>query len=218
MKIFLVEDNKPLNELLSKTLEKLGYNVKAFHDGQDAFDNLSLDYDLFIVDINLPQINGLELIKYIKKIDRCAKIIILSAEIDIEVILKAYDIGANDFVKKPFDIRELVAKIKNNFCLTDNSNIIVFENCGEYDKEQRVFNLNGKEIKLTKKEGLLLEILIKYQNKTVPNDIIENYVWPDIEKRGYVRQLVSKLRNKIPCKLIENHSVAGYRIIPKIIF
>ena len=216
MKIFLVEDNKPLNDLLSKTLKKLGFDVDTFSDGKEAFDNISLDYDLFIVDINLPYINGLELIRQIKKINKCAKVIIISAEIDIDVILKAYDIGANDYVKKPFDIRELVAKIKNSFC-SNYDNIVLFENGVKYDKEQRVFILNNKEIKITKKESLLLDILIKYQNKTVPNDVIEQYVWPDIEKRGYVRQLVSKLRNKLPFEFIKNHSTTGYKIVPKII-
>jgi len=216
MKIFLVEDNKPLNDLLSKTLKKLGFDVDTFSDGKEAFDNISLDYDLFIVDINLPYINGLELIRQIKKINKCAKVIIISAEIDIDVILKAYDIGANDYVKKPFDIRELVAKIKNSFC-SNYDNIVLFENGAKYDKEQRVFIVNNKEIKITKKESLLLDILIKYQNKTVPNDVIEQYVWPDIEKRGYVRQLVSKLRNKLPFEFIKNHSTTGYKIVPKII-
>jgi len=216
MRIFLVEDNRPLSALLAKTLTKIGIGVDAYDDGKDAFDSISLDYDLFIVDINLPHINGLELIKRIKQVNKCARIIVISAEIDIDIILRAYDIGANDFVKKPFDIRELIAKIKNNFCISNDS-IVVFESCGEYDKEQRIFKIDNKEIRLTKKESLLLEILIKYNNRTVSNEIIERYVWSDGDKQGYVRQLVSKLKHKIPCKLIENHSTTGYRIIPKII-
>ena len=216
MKIFLVEDNKPLNDVLSKTLLTLGYDVKSFDDGREAFENILIKYDLYIIDINLPYINGLELIKAIKTNYKDANIFVISAEIEIDMILKAYDIGVNDYIKKPFDIRELVAKIKNNFH-NMNNNIIKFENGYVYDKTQRIFIVNDKEIKLTQKEALLLEILIQYKNKIVPNNIIENHVWSDNYKIGYVRQLVSKLKKKLPIKIIENHSTNGYRIIPKII-
>ena len=216
MKIFLVEDNQPLNDVLSKTLKNIGYDVRSFSDGREAFKNISVKFDLYIIDINLPYINGLELIKSIKSNFSDANIFVISAEIDIDMVLKAYDIGINDYIKKPFDIRELVAKIKNN-CFSNEVDVINFENNCKYDKKQRIFIIDGKNIKLTKKESLLLDILIKYKNRTVPNNIIESYVWPDNYKSGYVRQLISKIKRKFPIKIIENHSTNGYRIVPKII-
>ena len=211
MKIFLVEDDIELNEAIKTTFEALGYQVTTFCDGKDAFDNIDGSYDLYMIDINLPHINGIELVKQIKRMYSDANVFIVSADVNIETIIKAYDMGCTDYIKKPFDIREIIAKIKNTLNIMPHK--IKINGCGEYNKDERIFTIANQEIKLTKKEALLLEVLLKNVNKTVSNEKIESYVWGESLKSNHVRQLVSKLRKKIPCEFIENHTSNGYRIV-----
>jgi DNA-binding response OmpR family regulator len=213
MKIFIVEDDIKLNEAIFITFSSLGYEVTTYSDGKDAFENLDDSYDLYMVDINLPNVNGIELVKQIKKINKEANIFIMSADINIETIIKAYDIGCTDYIKKPFDIREIIAKIKHTLSVVPQN--IKIRDCGEYNKEERIFIVaqTAQEVKLTLKEAALLEVLLKSANKTVSNEKIESHVWGESIKNNHVRQLVSKLRNKIPCDFIENHTSNGYRIV-----
>ncbi len=210
MKIFLVEDDIDLNRAIVSTFSNINYDVTTFSDGKDAFENINNDYDLYIVDINLPNINGMELVKQIKHINKNANIFIMSADINIETIVKAYDIGCTDYIKKPFDLREVIAKIEHTLSIIPKN--IKFVGCGEYNRVERRFIVGDQEIKLTNKEALLLDILLKNKDRVVSNTKIESYVWSDSFKSGHVRQLVSKLRSKIPCDFIDNHTSNGYKI------
>jgi DNA-binding response OmpR family regulator len=212
MKIFLVEDDQNLNKAIELTFSNIGFEVTSFDDGREAFENISKGYDLFIVDINLPNVNGIELVKKIKTMNKDANVFIISAEIDIDIIVKAYDLGAADYIKKPFDIREILAKIEYTLTLPPDN--IKFKNCsGEYKLKEAIFFHRNKEIRLTQKEARLLEILVKNANVAVSNEDIEKYVWDDESKTGHVRQLVAKLRKKLPCSIIENHTLNGYRVL-----
>jgi DNA-binding response OmpR family regulator len=210
MKIFLVEDDTSLNEAITATFSSLGYKVTSFDDGKTAFDNIDKSYDLFMIDINLPNVNGMELVKQIKKVYKDANVFIMSADIDIQTILKAYDMGCIDYIKKPFDIREIIAKIKHTLKIPLGN--VKFKNCplSTYNRDKQVFIYDKKEIRLTAKELLLFEILLKNANNTVSNDQIEDYVWGESFRNGHVRQLVAKLRKKISCNIIENYNSNGY--------
>ena len=211
MKIFLVEDDKILNQSIVSIFSKLNYEVTTFNDGKEAFENLNNSYDLYMVDINLPNVNGIELVKQIKYLNKNANVFIMSADINIDTIVNAYDIGCTDYIKKPFDIREVIAKIEHTLDLIPNN--IVFDNCGEYNRIEKTFKeKNNNIIKLTNKEALLLDILLKNNGKTVSNEKIENYVWGETFINGHVRQLVSKVRAKLPCNVIENHTSNGYKL------
>jgi DNA-binding response OmpR family regulator len=212
MKIFLVEDDILLNEAITSTFSSLGYEVTSFDDGKKAFENIDKAYDLFMIDINLPNVNGIELVKQIKKVYSEANVFIMSADIDIQTILKAYDIGCIDYIKKPFDVREIIAKIKHTLKIPLGN--IKFKNCSQsfYNRDKKVIVYEKKEIRLTAKELLLIDILLKNANHIVSNDQIEDYVWGESFKNGHVRQLVAKIRRKISCHIIENHNSNGYTI------
>lgn len=213
MKIFLVEDDQELNYAIEHTFSNIGFEVTSYNDGKEAFNNISTLYDLFIVDINLPNVNGLELVKRIKKLHPSAHIFIISAEMDIDIIMKAYDIGCADYIKKPFDIREILAKIRHTLTILPAS--VKFKNCpgSEYKINDKIFKYKKEEIKITQKESRLLEVLIKNANNNVSNEVIEEYVWGETFTNGHVRQLVAKLRKKLPCDIIENHTLNGYRVL-----
>jgi len=210
MKIFLVEDDKFLNDMLGTTFSSIGYEIVSFDDGKEAFNNLDVQYDLYIIDINLPNVNGLELLKQIKTLNKNANVFIMSADTNIETILDAYNIGCDDYIRKPFDIREVLAKIQNR--LDSLPKVIQFTNGCEYIIDERKCIYQGQEIKLTKKEDLLFTILLQNNGRFVSNNEIENYVWGETYQNGHVRQLVAKLRKTLPCELIENHNSNGYRI------
>ena len=112
MKIFLLEDDYSLNEAIKEILELEKHTVDNFYDGEIAFDNiLNNNYDLYILDINVPNIDGLEVLEKIKSISLILNVIIISANINIDLIKKAYLLGCDDYLKKPFDLEELALKI-----------------------------------------------------------------------------------------------------------
>ena len=98
MRIFLVEDNEELNGFMTETLQNIGYNVVSCKDGANAFKLVEDIFDLYIIDINLPNINGLELVKKIKSLKENLKIFIISGDDNIDTILKAYDLGCDDYI------------------------------------------------------------------------------------------------------------------------
>ncbi len=211
MKIFLVEDDEILNNVIVKTFEGLKYEVNSYYEGSEALLNVNSSYDLYLLDINLPNVNGLEILKKIKKCNNNANIFIISGELDIKTILNAYNTGCNDFIKKPFDIREIIAKIQNSF--KEEVNEVSLAHGGKFYRDENKIVFGSKIINLTKKEAQLMSILIKYKGKSVSNTQIEMYVWGESSLQGYVRQLVSKLRAKLPYDdIIENNTLSGYKL------
>ncbi len=111
MKIFLLEDDYSLNEAIKEIIELENHSIDNFYDGENALSNIRYDYDLYILDINTPNIDGLELLKIIKSTNFKSKVIMISANINIELMKKAYDLGCDDYIKKPFNLEELIFKI-----------------------------------------------------------------------------------------------------------
>jgi len=209
MKILLLEDNNRLNNSIVKRLEIKGYKVDSFTDGHEALDNVFDGYDCFILDINVPSIDGINILKEIRENDKNIPILIISSSIDLDTIKNAYGYGCNDFLKKPFFIDELEVKIEK-LCQLDTE-IIALNDGFSYDMEKR--ELYKKElVKLTKKESLLLHQLITHKNKVLSYDHILNYVWEgDIATTDSIRTLVMRLRKKIPKNSLETIVDFGYK-------
>ena len=209
MKILLLEDNDRLNNSILKRLELKGYKVDAFTDGHEALDNIFDGYDCFILDINVPSIDGINILKEIRENDKTIPILIISSSIDLDTIKNAYDYGCNDYLKKPFFIDELEVKIEK-LCQLD-TDIIALDDGFTYDMGKRELYKNGL-IKLTKKETLLLHQLITHKNKILGYDHILNYVWEgDIATTDSIRTLVMRLRKKIPQNSLETIVDFGYK-------
>jgi len=209
MKILLLEDNNRLNNSIVKRLEIKGYKVDSFIDGHEALNNVFDGYDCFILDINVPSIDGINILKEIRENDKNIPILIISSSIDLDTIKSAYDYGCNDYLKKPFFIDELEVKIEK-LCQLDTE-IIILEDGFSYDMQKR--ELYKKElVKLTKKESLLLHQLITHKNKVLSYDHILNYVWEgDIATTDSIRTLVMRLRKKIPKNSLETIVDFGYK-------
>ena len=214
MKIFLVEDNEELNFFITDTFKKIGYDVLSCigDDSKKAFELVDEFFDLYIIDINLPSINGLELVKKIKSNRKDAKIFIISGDDNIDTILNAYDLGCDDYIKKPFDLREIIAKVNLAFQKKLVDKVKITNDCYFNTKKKTVY-YNDEIIILTNKESILLNQLVSNMGHIVPNEVIEEAVWGKEFSNGHVRQLVSKLKRTLPCgDLIQNHSSNGYGI------
>ena len=209
MKILLLEDNERLNNSIVKRLELKGYKIDSFTDGHEALNNVFDGYDCFILDINVPSIDGINILKEIREGDKNIPILIISSSIDLDTIKNAYGYGCNDYLKKPFFIDELEVKIEK-LCQLDSETIELNDGF-TYNIEKR--ELYKKElVKLTKKETLLLHQLITHKNKVLSYDHILNYVWEgDIATTDSIRTLVMRLRKKIPQNSLETIVDFGYK-------
>jgi DNA-binding response OmpR family regulator len=211
MKIILIEDDIYLNTLICDVLMSQGYEVDAFADGLKALKAIGKDYDLYIVDLSLPNVGGFEISKKIKEVSGTAPIIVISAEDNIDIILQAYDLGCQDYIKKPFHVKELLAKVSLILQTKPLSQIKLTKNCS-YDTKSKLLVVDGAVVPLTQKETMMLHLLVMNMGMTVSNEEAEKYIWGDHLGNGYVRQLISKLRKKIGCVQIFNHSGNGYRL------
>lgn len=210
MQIMLVEDEYVLNKTITNYLSSKGHKVDSYYDGSEALSAISPDYDIFIIDIDLPHINGLELLEQVYKLYPTVPVIIISATIDISMITKAYKTGCKDYLKKPFDIKELELKI--NVFTTNNEEHIKLTEDLTYDKNTKELYFNEKAIQLTKKEHEFLLLLILNRGNVVPHEDIERSIWGIDCNKIYLRQLVNRLRNKIPEDIITTHVGEGYVI------
>ena len=210
MKIFLLEDDYSLNEAIKEIIQLENHIVDNFYDGDVAFNNISNDYDLYILDINIPNMNGLEVLKNIKNKNPKTKVLIISANINIDLIREAYILGCDDYLKKPFDLEELVLKLtryeKRNNCISLTKEIYF----NTFNKE---LYLEDKRIVLTKNEKNLLYLLIKDLGTTISYSQIEDFVYEGKTKSSdSIRSLVKRLRKKLPENLLLNSLNDGYFI------
>ena len=210
MKIFLLEDDYSLNESIKEMLETEDYIVHSYYDGNIAYENIIDDYCLYIFDVNVPNIDGLYLLEHIKTINKNSNVIIMSANINIDKIKEAYKKGCDDYIKKPFDIQELLLKINK---YTKKSYITTLDENLYFDKIERKLFLNNIKIELTKNEKNLLFLLINNLENKVSYTQIEDFVYERESKSSdAIRSLVKRLRKKLPKDLILNSLDEGYYI------
>lgn len=221
MKIFLLEDDFSLNRLICNALEDRGFFVTAAEDGYDAMTQiLNNQYDLYILDINVPGFNGHEVLKEIRKVHEKLPIIIVSAQLDIDNIAKAYEFGCNDYLKKPFELEELMLHIKYHIKTILKSDIdedIIDLGFGfKFSMSDQNLYKHNHEISLTTKEKLLLTLFINNLNKTVTSEMIHEYVWDNKEMEAVsMRSMIHKLQKKLKNGMIVNIRGVGYKLISK---
>jgi len=209
MKILLLEDNKRLNETIVKRLEAKNFKVDSFIDGQEAYNSVYDGYICFILDINVPSLDGIEILKKIREYNKETPIIVISSTVELDVIKNSYKYGCNDYIKKPFFIDELEIKIEK-LCHIDRDIIEIIDNCKFYFKES-FLEINNQKKCLSKKERVLLNLLLSHRGKVVSFDAIEAIVWEgDIVSIDSIRSLIRRIRKKIDMDLIETVVDVGY--------
>lgn len=221
--VALVEDEKNLASLVVKYLCAEEYNVKWYCTGEDALKAISFEsIDIWILDIMLPGIvSGYDLIKKIREHTPAMPVIFTSArDQDIDKIM-GLELGSDDYLAKPYSIRELVLRVKNLLARAyKHSNIKLNKNevtIGKYiiDKDRRSVLLEGKMLALTSKEYDLLSYLVDNPGKAFSRDQILNVVWGEdyFGSDRVVDDLLRRLRQKMPELQIETIYGYGYRMI-----
>lgn len=217
-RLLVIEDEIRLAEILKKQLEESGFTADMANDGYSGrlkFEKSS--YDLVILDINLPLMNGYELCKEIRKTNQTVPVIMLTAFGSTENKITGFDAGADDYVMKPFDFRELLARI-NVFLkrsnLTDYSNRKLSIADLELDLDTKRVSRSGNRIELTTKEFSLMETLLRNKYKVLSREFILERVWDLDFETGtniidvYVNYLRKKIDRDYEPKLI--HTKFGF--------
>ena len=211
-KILLVEDDIILGETIQELLELEGYCVSWVKDGQQALEKIyHLSYDIYLFDLNIPFINGLELLDELRKNGDKTPTIIITANIDINSMKNGFNVGADDYIKKPFDIEELLLRIelvlKKSF-KTYNQTISYGDII--YDTIKQQLSKNSKVIHLSPTEMVLFEYFIKNLDKVLSKDELISHTHDDFEGSDAVlRVQISKLK-KIGLNIVNIRGV-GYR-------
>jgi DNA-binding response OmpR family regulator len=213
MKILLLEDNLRLNSTITKRLREKGFEVDSFSDGEEANNAIDNGYGCYVLDINVPSLNGIELLKNIREYYPKTPVIIISSSIELEAIKDSYFFGCNDYIKKPFYIDELEIKIEK-LCnaITDT---ISFGDNYIFDAKSSILEHDNKRERLSKKERLLLELFLSDLGKVVSYDKIQSIVWEgNFASLDSIRSLIRRVRKKIPESYIETVVDIGYLFNP----
>ena len=215
MKILIIEDDTNINNMLFKLLVNNGYEVIQAFSGTEGLMLINNTVSLVLLDLMLPGKNGEEVIKEIKF---NLPIIVMSAISEISKKLDLFSLGASDYITKPFDNEELLARIKVHLeSSMSNSNILVYKDITLNVEDYKVTVLN-KNLDLTKNEFMLLKVLMENRNQVLTKDKLFRLVWDynDLADDNTLNVHISKLRNKIKCitneDYIETVWSIGYRL------
>lgn len=218
MKILIVEDERDLNHIIGRVLKKEGYSIECCYDGECAFDYLCTeDYDAAILDIMIPKMNGMEVVRQIRSRKIETPILLLTARDSTKDIVEGLDAGADDYMVKPFVFEELLARIR----VMVRKKVGVRENiyrCGtlEIDVNQHSVKREGREIVLTPKEYAVLLYLIRNKNVVVSREQIESSLWSiDATCNSnvidvYIRYLRKKIDDDFEYKMIQTIRGRGF--------
>ena len=219
--VLVLDDEPTMRRLLRTILLSQGYKVTEAHDAAGALEIIATceTIDLLILDLGLPGMNGLDLLRKIRGAGSSLPILVLSAKTDENTKVVALDLGADDYVTKPFGARELLARVRA--ALRHRLQIAgekpVFR-VGEFsvDYIRRIVTLGGQEVKLTPKEYALLNLLASNAGKVLTHKFILERLWSAEADAQYVRIYVRSLRQKIEPRgqpLIITEQGVGYRFV-----
>jgi two-component system KDP operon response regulator KdpE len=220
LKVLVVDDEQPMRRLLLMGLGTQGYEILEAPDGKAALDLLAKRPDLIILDLGLPDIEGLELLRLIRSRNESIPIIVLSSRDDEPGKIQALDLGADDYLTKPFGMAELFARIRASLrhqLLVHRERPIFRVGDLSVDLVRRLVKLQDKEIRLSPKEYELLHFLVQQAGQVVTHKAILAELWEGSADTQYVRVYVRLLRQKIetdpeqPQYILTEPSV-GYRL------
>lgn len=220
MRLLVVEDEKDLNSIIVKNLEAEGYIVDSCYDGEDAVIYMTtIDYDAVILDVMIPKMSGFEVLKKVREMKIETPVLFLTARDHVDDIVFGLNIGADDYMVKPFSFDELMARLR----VIVRRKPEVRENiytCGDLilNVNTRQVTRQGREISLSPKEYAILECLIRNKNIVLTRAQIESNIW-NMDYSGesnvidvYIRYLRKKIDDDFDEKLIQTVRGVGYML------
>lgn len=214
MKILLLEDELMLNNTINQYLTSIGHQVESFTDGQAVVDSINNSYDLLILDINVPTLDGFEILTILNSKKIFIPTIFISALSDIEDITKGYNLGCKEYLKKPFHLAELGIKI-NQILKSEQQTTshIKFSKNYSYSKTNKTLYFNNEPQNLTKKQLEIIHILALNINMIVDFERFRIDVWDaeDIDNPT-IRAEISRLKKSLKEDFIKNIRGLGYKI------
>jgi DNA-binding response OmpR family regulator len=203
MKILIVEDEKDLLNTIAQFLKNEGYICEVAMNFKQAHEKIFVnEYDVILLDIGLPDGNGIELLKLVKSQKKNAAVLIISAKNSLDDKIKGLDIGADDYITKPFHLAELNSRInavlrRNKF---EGTNLLTFNEI-EINTIEKSVKVNGQELTLTKKEYELLLFFIVNKNRVMTKENLVEHLWPDntdlADSFDFIYTHLNNLRRKI---------------------
>lgn len=222
MRILIVEDEQALALLISDRLKKERYTVDISNDGEEGLYNaLSGIYDLIILDIMLPRVDGIEILKELRKEDHDVKVIMLTAKAELDDRLLGFANGANDYVPKPFHIDELIARVNAqlNISRAVDETLKYGDLVLNYPSSEIGSDISGESIGINNKEFQLLEFLMKNPDRILSREIIYDRIWgmeSDASSNNleaymsFVRKKLKLIGSNVSIKTVRN---MGYKLV-----
>ncbi len=223
MRILVVEDEKTLNKMITKTLTNTGYSVDSCFNGEEALHFLEMgEFDAVILDIMMPKLNGIETVKIMRKKNNHTPVIFLTAKDSVSDKVTGLDSGAQDYIVKPFAFEELLARIRAVTRTAAGSGANLFTLCDlSLDIKSKTVRRGNDIITLTAKEYELLEYLMYNKGIVLSREKIENHIWNFDYMGGtnvvdvYIRYLRKKIDDPYGKKLIHTIRGLGYLLDEK---
>ncbi len=221
LRILVVDDEPPIRRFLRTSLTSQGYRIDEVEDGQAALDFLRRNVvDVIVLDLGLPGLDGFEVIAKLRETGVATPVIVLSSRTDEKGKVKALDLGADDYVTKPFGVDELLARVRAalRHRLQQEGERPLFKT-GELavDLVRRIVTVGGREVKLTPREYDILRLLVSHAGKVLTHKFILREVWGGDTDVQYLRIYVRALRQKLEAdperpSLIQTEQGVGYRL------
>jgi len=216
VKILLLEDEYSLRKSIEEFLRECDYEVYGYGTGDDALDALyCLQFDLLLLDVNVPGMNGFELLRTIRDDHIMTPAIFLTSMTQMQDLQKGYKEGCCDYIRKPFDLMELQLRISQaikSFYFHDSEEKIDLGEKLLYDTKRFALTYGDTLIELSKTERLMIELLLKHRSQAVTMEMFQDAVWGEYVDPANIRVQINNLRKKLPVDVIQNRRGIGYII------
>ena len=215
IRILLLEDDQLLAETLVDLLEDEGYEVYHTSNGQEVLEiTFKEKFDLYLLDINVPLIDGVTLLKELREAKDNTPAIFLTSHKDKDMLSRGFKSGADDYITKPFDNDELLFRINALVNRTQKNKVQCINLLCHDEEHQRIF-YDKQELELSKKEYKLLLVLMQHVDSSVPKELIINELWNTSQtgSDGAIRVYINRIKQLLPQMQIENIRGIGYKLV-----
>ena len=217
MKILLLEDDIGLSDIISEYLQDNDFDIDLVYDGEEALDRAyESNYDLYIFDVNVPAIKGFDLLKILRDKGDSTPTIFVTSLNDIEDVSKGFESGADDYLKKPFELAELLLRIKNiqkRSYTQQRSTIVQIDKDISFNIDSEMLHTSKGSVSLPQKELKLLKHFLKHPNEVVTFESLNEVLWDydETPSSESLRAHIKNLRKHLTKDMIHNLRGLGYR-------